>query len=96
VHYTLANNLFAGGVFTTTAPVYASEVLPLSPRVYLTRYTNKCFAIGQLIAASVLENLLGRSDEWSHRIPFAIQWGWLAFLFPIILFAPKPPWHLIC
>jgi SP family general alpha glucoside:H+ symporter-like MFS transporter len=28
------------GVFASTAPAYASEVLPLSLRVYLTSYTN--------------------------------------------------------
>ena len=28
------------GVFATSAPAYASEVLPLSLRVYLTSYTN--------------------------------------------------------
>jgi SP family general alpha glucoside:H+ symporter-like MFS transporter len=28
------------GVFATTAPAYASEVLPLSLRVYMTSYTN--------------------------------------------------------
>lgn len=26
--------------------------------------------MGQLIAAGVLEGLVGRSDEWSYRIPF--------------------------
>jgi MFS transporter, SP family, general alpha glucoside:H+ symporter len=61
------------GVFATTAPAYASEVLPLSLRVYLTSYTNMCFIIGQLIAAGVLQGLSGRTDEWAYRIPFAIQ-----------------------
>lgn len=31
----------------------------------------------------------------SYRIPFAIQWVWPAFLFPILLFAPESPWHLV-
>jgi SP family general alpha glucoside:H+ symporter-like MFS transporter len=35
------------GVFATIAPAYASEVLPLSLRVYLTSYTNMCFIIGR-------------------------------------------------
>lgn len=30
------------GVFATTAPAYASEVLPLALRVYMTSYTNMC------------------------------------------------------
>ena len=54
-----------------------------------------CFIIGQLIAAGVLEGLLSRTDEWSYRIPFAIQWIWPAFLFPVLLFAPESPWHLV-
>lgn len=28
------------GVFATTAPAYASEILPLPLRVYMTSYTN--------------------------------------------------------
>ncbi|KAK9358961.1 general substrate transporter [Lipomyces starkeyi] len=83
------------GVFASTAPAYASEVLPLSLRVYLTSYTNMCFIIGQLIAAGVLEGLVHLSSEWSYRIPFALQWFWPAFLFPVLLFAPESPWHLV-
>jgi SP family general alpha glucoside:H+ symporter-like MFS transporter len=83
------------GVFATTAPAYASEVLPLSLRVYMTSYTNMCFIMGQLIAAGVLSSLSLRKDEWAYRIPFAIQWVWPVILFPIILFAPESPWHLV-
>ncbi|MCJ1396978.1 hypothetical protein MMC11_000170 [Xylographa trunciseda] len=83
------------GIFATVAPAYASEVLPLSLRVYLTSYTNMCFIIGQLIAAGVLDGLLQLTSEWSYRIPFALQWFWPAFLFPILLFMPESPWHLV-
>ena len=55
----------------------------------------QCFIIGQLIAAGVLRSLVTRTDEWGYRIPFAIQWMWPAFLFPILLFAPESPWHLV-
>lgn len=61
------------GVFATTAPAYASEVVPLSLRVYLTSWTNMCFIIGQLIAAGVLAGLVQIENQWSYRIPFAIQ-----------------------
>ncbi|KAK9372092.1 uncharacterized protein V1513DRAFT_466954 [Lipomyces chichibuensis] len=70
-------------------------VLPLSLRVYLTSYTNMCFITGQLIAAGVLECLVHLNSEWSYRIPFALQWLWPAFLFPVLLFAPESPWHLV-
>ncbi|KAF8855164.1 maltose permease MAL31 [Acephala macrosclerotiorum] len=84
------------GAFASIAPAYASEVLPLSLRVYLTSTrTWYCFIIGQLIAAGVLDGCLSITTEWSYRIPFAIQWFWPAFLFPILLFAPESPWHLV-
>lgn len=35
-------------------------------------------------------------SEWAYGIPFAIQWVWPVFLFPILLFAPESPWHLVC
>lgn len=42
----LAGELLCGlpwGIFATIAPAYASEVLPIPLRVYLTSYTNMCF-----------------------------------------------------
>ncbi|KAL2075054.1 hypothetical protein VTL71DRAFT_8834 [Oculimacula yallundae] len=83
------------GVFATIAPAYASEVLPLSLRVYLTSYTNMCFIIGQLIAAGVLAGLVDVHSQWAYKIPFAIQWVWPAFLIPLLSFAPESPWHLV-
>ncbi|WDK14632.1 sugar porter family MFS transporter [Colletotrichum graminicola] len=83
------------GVFASSAPAYASEVLPLALRVYLTTWTNMCFIIGQLISAAVLAGLLPRRDEWSFRIPFALQWSWPVLLVPALLFAPESPWHLV-
>ncbi|CRK27450.1 hypothetical protein BN1708_004356 [Verticillium longisporum] len=83
------------GIFASSAPAYASEVLPMCLRAYLTSWTNMCFIIGQLIAAGVLATLVSRTDEWAYRIPFAIQWVWPAFLIPILLLAPESPWHLV-
>jgi SP family general alpha glucoside:H+ symporter-like MFS transporter len=83
------------GIFATSAPAYASEVLPLSLRVYMTSYTNMCFIIGQLIAAGVLAGLVGWDSEWAYRIPFALQWMWPVILIPVLVFAPESPWHLV-
>ena len=83
------------GVFASSAPAYASEVLPLSLRVYMTSYTNMCFILGQLIAAGVLAGLESRTDQWSYRIPFALQWMWPVFLIPLLCFAPESPWYLV-
>ncbi|KAK9428408.1 hypothetical protein V1505DRAFT_349292 [Lipomyces doorenjongii] len=83
------------GVFASAAPAYASEVLPLSLRVYFTSYTNMCFIIGQLISAGVLEGLVSLDSEWGYRIPYALQWVWPCFLIPLMFFAPESPWHLV-
>lgn len=83
------------GVFTTSAPAYATECLPMSLRVYLTSWGNMCFIIGQLIAAGVLAGLVERPDQWAYRIPFALQWTWPVLLVPILCFAPESPWHLV-
>ncbi|KAJ4507564.1 hypothetical protein HRR83_004144 [Exophiala dermatitidis] len=86
---------FPWGVFATTAPAYASEVLPMSLRVYFTSWTNMCFIIGQLLAAGVLRACLGLNGEWGFRLPFAGQWVWPIFLIPLLCFAPESPWHLV-
>ncbi|OLN88135.1 Maltose permease MAL31-like protein 1 [Colletotrichum chlorophyti] len=83
------------GVFASSAPAYASEVLPLTLRVYLTTWTNMCFIIGQLIAAGILAGLIPLRDQWSFRIPFALQWAWPVVLIPLLVFAPESPWHLV-
>ncbi|KAM5353679.1 hypothetical protein ACJ41O_000329 [Fusarium nematophilum] len=83
------------GVFATTAPAYASEVLPMTLRVYLTSWTNMCFIIGQLISAGVMAGLVNNPTKWAYRIPFAIQWIWPVILVPILCFAPDTPWHLV-
>lgn len=83
------------GVFVACAPAYASEVLPMRLRVFFTSWTNMCFIVGQLVAAGVLAGLVARPDEWSYRIPFALQWMWPVFLVPALCWAPESPWHLV-
>ena len=61
------------GVFQTLTTAYASEVCPTQLRAYLTTYVNLCWVIGQLIGSGVLRAMLNRTDQWSYRIPFAIQ-----------------------
>lgn len=76
-------------------PAYASEILPLALRPYLTAYTNMCFAIGQFIAAGVLQGTINVNGEWSFRIPFAVQWAWPGFLLVLGFFMPESPWWLV-
>ena len=59
---------FEWGIFATTAPAYASEVLPVQLRVYFTSYSNMCFIVGQFISAGVLRGLVGRPDEWGYKV----------------------------
>lgn len=72
----LVGQIFCGipwGIFATSAPAYASEMLPMVLRVYFTSWTNMCFILGQFLAAGVLRACLVRDDEWGYRIPFALQ-----------------------
>jgi SP family general alpha glucoside:H+ symporter-like MFS transporter len=85
----------AWGVFAVVGPSYASEVCPTALRGYLTIYVNMCWAIGQFIAAGVMYALVDRPDEWSYRIPFAIQWVWPVPLIIGCWFAPESPWFLV-
>ncbi|KAK4579837.1 hypothetical protein LTR86_000038 [Recurvomyces mirabilis] len=82
-------------VLATTAPAYASEVLPTCLRTYMTSFTNMSFILGQLISAGVLKGLSTRTDEWGYKIPFALQWFWPLLLIPIISFSPESPWYLV-
>ncbi|BAE64622.1 unnamed protein product [Aspergillus oryzae RIB40] len=80
------------GIFATIGPAYSSELLPMALRSYLTAYTNMCFAIGQFISAGVLQSLISRDDQWSYRIPYAVQWIWPIPLFFIGVLMPESPW----
>lgn len=94
----LVGQVFCGlswGVFATIGPAYASEVCPTNLRGYLTIYVNMCWAIGQLIASGVLYGLVDRPDQWSYRIPFALQWIWPLPLMVICWLAPESPWYLV-
>ncbi|RDL40783.1 putative alpha-glucoside transport protein [Venustampulla echinocandica] len=83
------------GVFQTLTITYASEVCPVALRGYLTTYVNFCWGLGQLIGIGVLRSMLHRDDEWSYRIPFALQWMWPVPLLVGIAMAPESPWWLV-
>lgn len=58
---------------TSADEQYASEVVPVALRPYLTAYVNLCWVIGQLIASGVLRGVLDWQSEWAFRVPFALQ-----------------------
>ncbi|KAF3938814.1 hypothetical protein ABW19_dt0204429 [Dactylella cylindrospora] len=83
------------GVFQTLTVAYASELCPVGLRAYLTTYVNLCWVTGQLLASSVLRALVERTDEWSYRIPFALQWVWPIPILIGVALAPESPWWLV-
>lgn len=98
VNVLLAGEILCGvpwGIFNILGPAYASEVMPVVLRGYLTSYVNLCWIIGQFISAGVLNGLVHRTDQWGYRVPFAIQWIWPVPLFCIMAFAPESPWWLV-
>lgn len=78
-----------------SAVSYASEVAPLSLRGYLTTYINLCWVIGQFISSGVLVGVQTRTDQWSYKIPWAIQWVWPVPLFILAWLAPESPWFFV-
>jgi SP family general alpha glucoside:H+ symporter-like MFS transporter len=83
------------GVFQTLTITYASEVCPLALRGYLTTYVNFCWGLGQFIGIGVLKSMLHRDDQWSYRIPYALQWMWPVPLLIGVFLAPESPWWLV-
>lgn len=83
------------GSYCVIATTYASEVLPLRLRGFLTGYINLCYVMGQFIQTGITRGFINRIDQWAYRIPFAIQWIWPVVLLAGLPFAPESPWWLI-
>ena len=84
------------GVFQTITTAYASEVMPVVLRNYLTTYVNLCWVIGQTIASGVLRGMLSYGDsQWGWRIPYALQWAWPIPILIGCILAPESPWWLV-
>ncbi|KAK6202241.1 maltose permease [Scheffersomyces amazonensis] len=94
----LAGQILCGipwGVFATIGISYASEIVPLQLRGYLTAIINLYWATGQFVAAGVLQGLVNTQTKYSYKIPYALQWMWVVPLFILTLFAPDSPYYLI-
>lgn len=83
------------GSYCVIATTYASEVLPLRLRGFLTGYINLCYVMGQFIQTGITRGFITRTDKWAYKIPFAIQWIWPVILLSGLYFAPESPWWLI-
>jgi SP family general alpha glucoside:H+ symporter-like MFS transporter len=98
VQMLLAGEILCGlpwGAFQTLTTTYAAEVSPIALRPYLTTWVNLCWGFGSIIATGVLRGLLGRTDQWSWRIPYAIQWVWPIPVIIGVIIAPESPWWLV-
>src|SRR5271156_4477505 len=82
-------------IVVTVTITYASEVCPVALRGYLTTYVNFCWGLGQVIGIGVIKSMLGRTDQWAYRIPYALQWMWPVPLLIGISLAPESPWWLV-
>lgn len=83
------------GSYSVIGPTYASEVLPVNLRGFLTGYVNLCYVMGQLIGQGVTTGFDTRLDQWAYQIPFAIQWVWPVIMLSGMYWAPESPWWLI-
>ncbi|WVQ78292.1 hypothetical protein IAT38_000377 [Cryptococcus sp. DSM 104549] len=88
-------NGLALGMYVSSAAGYCAELSPLPLRGLTTGSINLWIVIGQFLGNCVLKGTGSRTDRYSYRIPFALQW-----LFPLLLcvglpFAPESPWYLV-
>lgn len=79
----------------TVTITYASEVMPVALRQYLTTYVNFCWGLGQVIGVGVVKSQLGRTDNMAWQLPYYLQLMWPPILGGLILFAPESPWWLV-
>ncbi|KAF2627819.1 MFS general substrate transporter [Macroventuria anomochaeta] len=83
------------GIFQTLTVTYASDTTPSTIHPYLTTYINLCWVMDQLVAAGTLRSCQTLGNDWSCRIPIAIQWVWVLFIFLGAFMAPELPWWLV-
>lgn len=94
----LAADILCGlswGIFQTLSTTYASEVMPVALRAYLTSNVNMCWLVGQIMGVGIIRGLVQNNSEWSYRIPFGLQWGFALSILIGVLFAPESPWWLV-
>ena len=83
------------GVFQTLTTTYASEVVPVALRAYVTSNVNVAWLVGQLISAGIIRGLIPLQSQWSYRIPFGLQWAFALPLLCGVFFSPESPWWLV-
>jgi MFS family permease len=66
------------GFFIANSPAYASEIVPLALRSACAATLQMSWAIGSIIVAGISYAYNQRDDQWSWRMPAALQW-----IFPV-------------
>jgi SP family general alpha glucoside:H+ symporter-like MFS transporter len=66
------------GFFIANSPAYASEIVPLALRSACAASLQMSWAIGSIIVAGISYAYNQRNDQWSWRVPAALQW-----IFPV-------------
>ncbi|KAL4892281.1 general substrate transporter [Aspergillus ambiguus] len=83
------------GFFIANSPAYASEIVPLPLRAACTATLQMSWSIGSIIVAGATYAYNGLENQWSWRVPLALQWVFPTPLMVLIFFAPESPWWLI-
>ncbi|KAK5060119.1 hypothetical protein LTR84_010003 [Exophiala bonariae] len=83
------------GFFIANSPAYASEVVPLVLRGACTATLQMSWSIGGIIVAAATYGYRAGVDEWSWRIPLALQWIFPTPLLILVFLSPESPWWLV-
>ncbi|KAL2810601.1 hypothetical protein BJX63DRAFT_422950 [Aspergillus granulosus] len=83
------------GIFQTLSVSYVAEVMPVALRGQFLSYINLCWVLGQTCGVGVIRALVDTDSEWAYRLPFALQWAFIAVILIRGVFAPESPWWLI-
>lgn len=83
------------GFFIANSPAYASEIVPLVLRGATTATLQMSWSIGSIIVAAATYTYNQRDDQWSWRVPTALQWIFPTPLLILIFLAPESPWWLL-
>ncbi|RMZ84807.1 hypothetical protein DV737_g1045, partial [Chaetothyriales sp. CBS 132003] len=76
-------------IYFTAQHVYAILIAGILSGV------NFCWGLGQVIGVGAVKGTLSYDNEWSYRIPYALQWMWPLPLGIGIYLAPESPWWLV-
>jgi len=79
----------------TLSTVYASEVVPVVLRPYVTAYVCMCWGAGILLSSGVVRAVASLEGDLAWRLPFALQWIWPIPLLIGAYLAPESPWNAV-